>query len=213
LTNAAVRVAIVGTRKPGAGVPTWTYAIARNLAAAGVPIVSGLAIGIDAQAHRGAVDAGAPTYAVLGSAVDEVFPHSNRVLAARIVEKGGALVSEYPPGVLPQKWHFPARNRIISGLCAVTLVAAAPKKSGALITAGFAAEQNRDVWVGGGPEPFGEGCERLAFDGAKVITGIECALAELGIKAAAPESAQKDNAAAPSSALAGSLARELGISF
>jgi DNA processing protein len=187
-------IAIVGTRKPGAASLRWAYETARDLSAAGAVVVSGLAIGIDAMAHRGSVDAAAAgsaasAAAVLGSSVDEVYPASNRSLARRIVASGGALLSEYPPGTRPAKWTFPARNRIISGLCRCTVIVEAGEKSGALITADFALEQNRDLLVAGGPtdgafggEPFGSGCRRLAEDGAKVVHSFVDILTELGLE-------------------------------
>ncbi|MDR2803259.1 MAG: DNA-processing protein DprA [Treponema sp.] len=183
-------LAIVGTRKSCAAALRWAYETARELSRAGVPVVSGLALGIDAMAHRGVVDAGAvPTFAVLGSSVDEVYPVSNRALARRIMAEGGALLSEYPPETGPARWHYPARNRIISGLCAATIVVEAGEKSGALITADFALEQNRDLYVAGGAEDsgfkenvFGAGCERLAEDGAKVVHNSLDILAFLGLE-------------------------------
>jgi DNA processing protein len=183
--------AVVGTRKPGPAALRWAYETARDLSRAGVLVVSGLAVGIDAMAHRGSVDgaaagypAAAPTAAVLGSSVDEVYPASNRALARRIVASGGALLSEYPPGTRPAKWTFPARNRIISGLCRGTVVVEAGEKSGALITADFTLEQNRDLFVAGGPadgQVFGSGCRRLAEDGAKVVHNSVDILAELAV--------------------------------
>jgi DNA processing protein len=98
------------------------------------------------MAHRGNIEGGAPTYAVLGSGVDEVYPSANRVLARRVLETGGALLSEYPPGTGPRKWNFPARNRIIAGLARGVLIVEAPESSGALITARLAG-QDRDLWV------------------------------------------------------------------
>jgi DNA processing protein len=190
-------LAMVGTRKPCAASLRWAYETARDLSRAGAPVVSGLALGIDAMAHRGAVDAAAvvdgastsetaaaPTVAVLGSSVDYVYPSSNRELARRIVASGGALLSEYPPGTRPAKWTFPARNRIISGLCRCTVVVEAGKKSGALITADFALEQNRDLCVAGAPDgmTFGAGCGRLAEDGAKVVHNSVDILYELGLE-------------------------------
>jgi DNA processing protein len=186
-------IAVVGTRKPRPAAVRWTYDTARDLALAGVTVVSGLALGIDAMAHRGCVDAAggeydglddkkaAPTVAVLGSSVDEVYPATNRSLARRIVAEGGALLSEYPPGTRPAKWNFPARNRIISGLCGCTVVVEAGKKSGALITASFALEQGRDLYVAqGGTDVFGEGCGKLNTEGAARVRGAEDILAELG---------------------------------
>ncbi|MDR2718461.1 MAG: DNA-processing protein DprA [Treponema sp.] len=139
--------AVVGTRKPGAQAAAQAFDITKGLARGGISVVSGLAFGIDAMAHRGNIEGGAPTVAVLGSGVDEVYPSSNRPLARRILETGGALLSEYPPGTTPRKWNFPARNRIIAGLARGVLIVEAPQKSGALITARFALDYNRELWV------------------------------------------------------------------
>jgi DNA processing protein len=119
--------------------------LGRELAAAGVVVVSGLARGIDAEAHRGALDGGGATVAVLGCGIDRDYPAANAELARRIVESGGLIVSEYEPGVEPAPWRFPARNRIIAGLCSATVVVEARERSGALITADFALEEGRDV--------------------------------------------------------------------
>ncbi|MDR2482105.1 MAG: DNA-processing protein DprA [Treponema sp.] len=175
--------AVVGTRKPSGLAASCAYSAGRTLARGGIPVVSGLALGIDALAHRGSVEGGAPTVAVLGSGLDWVYPASNRGLARRILENGGVLVSEYPPGTPARKWHFPARNRIISGLARGTLLVEAPAESGALITARFALEQGRDLWVSaaGVNSPLGEGCRNLAREGAPVISGGEDILAEWGI--------------------------------
>jgi DNA processing protein len=191
-------VAIVGTRKPCPAASRWAYTTARELSQAGIFVVSGMALGIDAMAHRGCVDAAsaisfygahgggedirstaAPTAAVLGSSVDEVYPASNRTLARRIIETGGVLLSEYPYGTAPEKWHFPARNRIISGLCRCTIVVEAGEKSGALITAGFAIEQNRDLYIAGNTNAFGAGAQQLAGEGAKMVYNSGDILAEL----------------------------------
>jgi DNA processing protein len=141
-------------------------------------VVSGLALGIDAMAHRGNVEGGAPTVAVLGCGPDMVYPHSNRPLARRILETGGIVLSEYPPGTRPYKGNFPARNRIISGLARGVVSVEAPEKSGALITARFAADQNRDLWVDKAGLPRGAGTARLAEEGAKVISSARDILAE-----------------------------------
>jgi DNA processing protein len=198
-------VAVVGTRRPCPAAARWAYTAARELSRAGIVVVSGMALGIDAMAHRGCVDAAsagtfyggysgyggganadadtqstaAPTAAVLGSSVDEVYPASNRTLARRIIETGGVLLSEYPYGTAPEKWHFPARNRIISGLCRCTVVVEAGEKSGALITAGFAIEQNRDLYIAGGANAFGAGAQQLAGEGAKMVYNSGDILAEL----------------------------------
>ncbi|MCL2410289.1 MAG: DNA-processing protein DprA [Treponema sp.] len=138
---------IVGTRNPSSEAAEQTYKIAGNLSRLGFSVVSGLALGIDSMAHRGNLVGSAPSYAVLGSGIDEIYPSSNRPLAKRILDSGGAIISEYPPGVKPAKWTFPARNRIIAGLTRSVLIAEAPFKSGALITAAFALEQGKDLWV------------------------------------------------------------------
>ena len=161
-------VAIVGTRKPGPGAAAQTYSIAKGLGCGGLSVVSGLAIGIDAMAHRGNIDGGASTIAVLGSGADEIYPSSNRPLARRVLETGGTLLTEYPPGTGPRKWNFPARNRIISGLSRGVLIAEAPQKSGALITARFALEQGRELWVTSAGIAS-EGIKKLAGEGAPVI--------------------------------------------
>jgi DNA processing protein len=169
--------AVVGTRKPSHQAAAQAFDVAKGLARGGISVVSGLAFGIDAMAHRGNIEGGAPTVAVLGSGVDEVYPVSNRPLARRILETGGAVLSEYPPGAIPRKWSFPARNRIIAGLSRGVLIVEAPQKSGALITARFAVDYNRDLWVasaGVATErdrvPFDRrGTTKLAGDGAQVV--------------------------------------------
>ncbi|GHV94126.1 DNA processing protein DprA [Spirochaetia bacterium] len=140
-------LAIVGTRRPSSQAGAQAFGIARDLGRRGISVVSGLALGIDAMAHRGNIEGGAPTFGILGSGADEVYPSANRALAKRILETGGALISEYPPGTGPRKWNFPARNRIISGLARSVLIVEAPERSGALITAGFALEQGKELWA------------------------------------------------------------------
>jgi DNA processing protein len=168
--------AIVGTRRPSPQALRQACDISRDLGRMGLSVVSGLALGIDAMAHRGNMESGCPTFAVLGSGLDEIYPQTNRMLARRILETGGGLISEYPPGTLPYKWNFPARNRIISGMARGVLIAEAPKRSGALITARYALDQNRDLWVasagaGISPQFDRDGSMQLAENGAKVITG------------------------------------------
>ncbi|MDR0785533.1 MAG: DNA-processing protein DprA [Treponema sp.] len=175
-------IAIVGTRKPtGVGVST-AFDIAREFGKLGFPVVSGLALGIDAIAHKGCVEGDGTTLAVLGSSPDEMYPKANRRLAQRILEAGGGILSEYPPGTKPDIWRFPARNRIISGLARGVLVIEAPQKSGALITARFAAEQNRDLFVTrlSLSSPRGAGCAKLAEDGVRTVAGAEDILREWG---------------------------------
>jgi DNA processing protein len=209
-------VAVVGTRKPTGPAAAQAYDIAREFGEAGIAVVSGLALGIDAMAHRGNLDGGGATVAVLGSGLDQVYPGSNRPLARRVLESGGALLSEYPPGTEPRKWYFPARNRIIAGLARGTLIVEAPAVSGALITAQFALDQGRDLWVAaagtaalpGIGSAFGEGTRKLAGDGARVVSSARTILDEWGIArdAGTGEEQPQDGAA-----LALSLARELNL--
>jgi len=172
-------LAVVGTRKPSGEALEWAYKFTRAFGEAGGGVVSGLALGVDAMAHRGNLDGHGKTFAVLGSACDEIYPSANRGLAARILSGGGAIISEYPPGTPPAKWSFPQRNRIISGLCRSVLVVEAGEKSGALITADFALEQGRDLWAAGAV--FGEGCRKLVEDGAQVIRRAEDVFAQWGL--------------------------------
>ena len=176
-------VAVVGTRKPSSGGAARAFTLGRELGEAGIPVVSGLALGIDAMAHRGNIEGGCPTLAVLGSGPDQLYPSSNRSLARRILETGGVILSEYPPGTEPKKWNFPARNRIISGMARGTVIVEAPQRSGALITARFALEQNRDLWVdrAGVSSPRSEGTARLAEEGAAVLDSAGDILAEWNI--------------------------------
>ena len=197
-------VAVVGTRKPSSRAAGRAFTLGLELGEAGLAVVSGLALGIDAMAHRGNIEGRAPTVAVLGSGADYVYPVSNRDLARRILETGGSILSEYPPGTQPHKGNFPARNRIISALARGTVIMEAPEKSGALITATFALEQGRDLWV----DRCGlaaAGTAKLAGDGAVVIDGARDILAEWNLtgKTAAQTTA--------GSGLASSLADYLGI--
>ena len=140
-------IAIVGCREATEyGKKAATY-FAYNLAKQNINIVSGLAKGIDSFSHIGALQANGKTIAVIGSGLDIIYPKENAYLAKRILEQGGAIVSEYPLGTKPQKEHFPARNRIISGLSQAVLVVEAKEKSGSLITADFAMEQGKEVFA------------------------------------------------------------------
>ncbi|MGI9255336.1 MAG: DNA-processing protein DprA, partial [Salinispira sp.] len=137
----------VGTRKPsGVGV-SCARRVSRELSERGIVLVSGLARGIDSAAHRGAIDTGGCTIAVLGHGCDYIYPHAHFNLACEMLQNGGALVSEYPPGTRPAPFRFPERNRIISGMSEGLMLVEAPEKSGALITVDFALEQGRDVFV------------------------------------------------------------------
>ena len=159
---------------------------ARELAAAGVVVVSGLARGIDAEAHRGALDGGGATVAVLGCGIDRDYPASNRQLARRI-EETGLIVSEYEPGVEPAPWRFPARNRIVAGLAAATVVVEAREQSGALITVDFALEEGREVFAVPGEitSALSRGTNALLKLGAAPLTSAQDVLEALGLESAA----------------------------
>ena len=165
-----VAVAMVGTRKATPYGVEAAEKIAYGLCRQGAVVVSGAAAGIDSAAHRGALRAGGRTIAVLGSGIDVVYPAENEWLY-RDIAASGALVSEYPPGAAAEGWHFPVRNRIISGLSLAAVVVEAPEKSGALITANTALEQGRDVFAVPGPidAPMSRGCNRLIADGAAAL--------------------------------------------
>jgi len=158
--------------------------ISLELARAGIVVVSGLARGIDSAAHQGALDAAGPTVAVLGCGVDVVYPPENRRLAEKIAA-AGAVVSEYPPGAKPEPWHFPVRNRIISGMAKATVVVEAGERSGALITADLALEQGRDVLAvpGNVSSPVSKGPNRLIKQGARLVEDVADILEEIGVGA------------------------------
>lgn len=161
-------IAMVGTRSATPYGIESAEKLAFGLAKQGALVVSGAAYGIDASAHRGALRAGAKTVAVLGNGIDVVYPAGNEWLY-RDIAASGALLSEYPPGTAAEGWHFPIRNRIISGLCLATVVVEAPeRRSGALITANTALEQGRDVFAvpGAIDAPMSRGCNRLIADSA-----------------------------------------------
>ena len=139
-------VAIVGTRKASMSGLKAAFNFSKELVASGYTVVSGLAMGIDAAAHSGALSSSGKTVAVLACGLDNLYPAVNKKLASSIIQNGGCIVSEYSPGEPPLKWRFPARNRIISGLSEAVVVMESPVKSGALITADFALEQNRDLF-------------------------------------------------------------------
>ncbi len=163
-------IAIVGTRFPSDYGRRWTRTISAALTEAGFLVVSGLAAGIDTEAHESCLKAGGRTIAVMGTGIDVIYPVSNRSLAERITQQG-LLLSEYPAQTPPDRTHFPRRNRIIAGLCRATLVLEAPQKSGALITARLANDYGRDVYVlpGSLDNPRCRGCLELLNQGAHVI--------------------------------------------
>ena len=173
-------LALVGTRHPTEQGRLLARQLASQLTIAGVTVVSGMAEGIDTEAHLGALEAGGETIAVWGSSLDIIYPSDNRTLAARI-KQNGAVYSEYFPGTDPDRATFPQRNRIISGLCQGVVVVEAGRKSGALITAARAQEQGREVFaVPGSPSSsMSEGTNHLIRSGAKLITGISDILDEL----------------------------------
>ena len=162
---------IVGTRHPSIAGANTAWRFAHDLAQVGLTIVSGLALGIDSQAHSGCLAAQGKTVAVLGTGIDIVYPRRNHVLAGQIAE-AGLLISEFPLGSLPIANHFPRRNRIISGLSSALLVIEAAVRSGSLITAKFAMEQNRDVFAIPGSiyHSQASGCLRLLQQGACLVT-------------------------------------------
>ena len=172
-------VAMVGTRRMTSYGKRMTYEIAYDLAKAGAIVVSGLALGIDAIAHRACLDAGGFTVAVLGCGIDISYPKENFDLMEEI-EKKGLVISEYPPGTRPYGSNFPTRNRIISGLCLGTLVVEADSKSGALITAEYARKQNRDLFALPGMvgEQNSEGTNALIRSGAIPVTDAKDILCE-----------------------------------
>ncbi len=175
------QLAVVGSRNPSLIGKETAYEFARSLAEAGMVITSGLALGIDAASHQGAIDGGGQTIAVFGTGLDRVYPARNRELAHAIVEHGGALISEYPPGTEPLPRNFPRRNRIISGLSLGTLVVEAALRSGSLITARLATEQGREVFAipGSIHNPLARGCHRLIREGAKLVETAQDILEEL----------------------------------
>jgi DNA processing protein len=182
-------VAIIGTRKPTTYGKEIGYRFAYELAARGVIILSGLALGLDSIAHQAALDAKGMTIAVLPGPLDAIYPYSHRKLAENIVGSGGALLSEYPPGAEIYPKNFIARNRIISGLADGVLVIEAAAKSGTMHTANFALEQGRAVMAvpGNITSPASEGCNNLIKSGARLITSIDDILDEIGLTADAQQ--------------------------
>jgi DNA processing protein len=181
-------VAIVGAR---ACSPYGRHAarmLGRELARAGVVVVSGLARGVDGDAHRGALEAGGDTVAVLGCGIDRDYPAAHARLARAIAERS-LIVSEYEPGVEPSPWRFPARNRIIAGLCSATVVVEARERSGALITADFALDEGREVFAVPGEitSPLSAGTNALLRLGATPLTAASDVLEALGIEPAPPQ--------------------------
>ena len=177
---ATPQLAIVGSRRGSAGGAALAQEFAYRLAHCGITITSGLAAGIDTAAHRGAVNSPAGTIAVLGCGIDQVYPHQNGALAAQI-SAGGAVVSEYPPGIPPRAFRFPERNRIIAGLTLGTFVVEAAARSGSLITARLAGDYGRAVLAmpGAVASALSKGCHRLLRQGACLVETVDDIISEI----------------------------------
>jgi len=180
LSNADKCIAIVGSRRATSYGLNTAEKLSESLAQCGITVVSGMARGIDSYAHRGALKGRGKTVAVMGCGLDKPYPPENRDLMLRITENGAA-ISEYPPGTPPLQANFPARNRIISGMCLGVVVIEAGERSGSLITADFALEQGRDVFaVPGNVNSYNSrGTNKLIKEGAKVVTCVQDILEEI----------------------------------
>ncbi|MBQ0000108.1 MAG: DNA-processing protein DprA [Clostridiales bacterium] len=178
-------VAIVGARNCSPYGRTQAFRFARTLSEAGVQVISGLAYGIDGEAHKGALEGSTPTFAILGTGVDICYPSSNQYIYNRILRQNGGLISEFEPGERAKNYHFPLRNRVISALSDIVLVVEAKNKSGSLITARYALEQGKNVYAlpGSVTEELSLGCNKLIFDGAGIAYSPDVLLSEFGISA------------------------------
>jgi DNA processing protein len=201
--------AVVGTRRSTAYGREAARRFAQALAAGGITVVSGMARGIDGEAHAAALEGGGRTIAVLGCGADVVYPPEHGRLARRIAESG-AILSDYPPGTPPDAANFPPRNRIIAGLAFATLVVEAGEESGALLTACYAADYGRDVFAVPGSifHPASKGCNRLIGDGAQPALSPEDVLAALDVQRTAP--ALQMRMAAPENPVEERILDELG---
>lgn len=197
------QLAIVGSRNPTPVGLETSQAFARSLVATGLTITSGLALGIDAAAHKGALEGNGTTIAVTGTGPDRVYPARHRRLAEKILANG-ALVSEFPPGTAARPEHFPRRNRLISGMSIGTLVTEAALHSGSLITARLALDQGREVFAipGSIHNPLARGCHRLLRNGAKLVEEIYDIIEELGQYVVVP-SRMETNHGSPQTAVDG----------
>jgi DNA processing protein len=194
----AAQLALVGSRRATpCGVET-AHCFSAELAGLGLIITSGLALGIDAASHRGAMAGGGRTVAVAANGLDMVYPGSHRRLARQVVENG-ALVSEFPPGTAPLARHFPRRNRLISGLSLGVVVVEAARRSGSLITARLAGEQGREVFAVPGPiqSPLARGCHDLIRQGAKLVEQVSDIVEELPVEVCPGPLVQAPKSAAP----------------
>jgi DNA processing protein len=180
-------IAVVGTRRHSTYGRDATVSLVVGLVRAGYVIISGLARGIDSIAHRTALDVGGDTVAVLGTGLDIRYPPEHQEMASTIAERG-CIVTEFPPGTPPRKYHFPQRNRIIAGLARAVLVVEAPEKSGALITAGYALEEGKEVFAVPGPihNATSRGTNRLIQDGAALVMSVADILRVLGSRSGEP---------------------------
>ncbi|MEI6378977.1 MAG: DNA-processing protein DprA [Candidatus Falkowbacteria bacterium] len=201
ILNNHLSLAVVGSRAPSSYGQQLAKMLIPPVAAAGVVITSGLAIGIDSLAHRAALEAGGLTAAIIGSGLDKasLYPASNQALAAKIIASGGVVISEFPPGTPGFQSNFPRRNRLIAGVSEATLVLEAAAKSGSLITARYALEQNREVMTVPGPigQQLSAGPNELIKQGAKVITTADDILSFFGVsqvKSPAPQDLNEDEA-------------------
>ena len=209
-----VAVAVVGARAASRDGLAMAGQLGADLARAGVVVVSGLARGVDAAAHAGALDAGGTTIAVLGTGIDLVYPPQNRELQDRIAA-AGLVVTEFPPGSPPEPFHFPRRNRIISGLSKAVVIVEAREKSGSLITARMAADQGREVMAVPGPSLYGQnkGSHALLRDGAKLVESAVDILEELGmLQRVLPRGPDADGDPQPVEFTVDEVAREMRIS-
>ena len=188
-------VTVVGTRKVSAYGKEVTTKLVREFAQAGVGVVSGLAIGVDGLAHRAALEAGAPTIAVLPCGLDRIYPSSHRALAQQILQQGGALVSEYPEGAVVYKGNFVARNRLAAGLGNALLITEATEKSGTMHTARFALEQGKEVLAvpGNITSPGSAGTNNLIKSGATPVTSASDVLHVLGVTPHTAKTAPKSH--------------------
>ncbi|HEX3053241.1 MAG TPA: DNA-processing protein DprA [Aggregatilineaceae bacterium] len=204
-------VAFVGTRRATVYGRDVTQDLVAGLVNAGITIVSGLALGIDAAAHRAALDSGGRTIAVMGCGIDTIYPPEHRHLAEEIMEHG-AVVTEFPPGTPPEGKNFPVRNRIISGFSLGVVVVEAPASSGALLTADVAADQGRDVFAvpGNITSKNSTGANRLIQQGAKLVMRVEDIMDELNLTAVTVETRTKMREIAPVDATEAAVIKFLG---
>ncbi|HEX7810219.1 MAG TPA: DNA-processing protein DprA [Thermoanaerobaculia bacterium] len=204
-------IAIVGSRRATPYAINVAQQLSTQLASAGMTIVSGLARGIDAAAHRAALDANGKTIAVLGTGIDVTYPPSNRKLFERIAAEG-LIVTEFPPGTPPRRENFPIRNRVISGLSAGTVIIEATSRSGSLITARMAAEQNREVFAVPGSifSAGSEGTHRLIQYGAKLVHDIDDIFVELRSDLRPAQVAQRTPPDGPLGEVLAALSRDEG---